>query len=343
MVSSKSIILAVALAAAAALTLFFLRADANPQAPTLDKGRSARPVSCLGRLVPGEKVIHLAGPYAMQGPSIVKELFVRRGDRVSKGAIVAKLQSFDTVEAQLRQAEAEVEVLARMLEQVKAGEKASSIAAQEAIVLRGEAELKNATAVLRRDRELFLEKTISVNDFERSELAWRVAQKNYDEATNHLESLKEVRKVDVNVAEARLKAAAQTVNRIKAELEQMTIRSPVDGTILEVRTYPGESLDKDPIVEIGELQHMNIEAEVYVTDIAQVRVGASARAKGDGFRGELSGVVSEVGLQVDSSSIFNPDPASFSDKRVVKVRIKLEDGERVRGLVNHQVNVVISP
>jgi HlyD family secretion protein len=88
---------------------------------------------------------------------------------------------------------------------------------------------------------------------------------------------------------------------------------------------------------------MNIEAEVYVSDISRVRVGAPVRATGDGFTGSLSGAVQEIGMQVDRSSVFNPDPASFSDKRVVKVRIKLDAGERVRGLVNHQVYVTISP
>src|SRR5688572_16395750 len=146
-VKPKYFILA-ALLVAVALSLVFLGANSRePQQVAPENRGPSRMISCLGRLVPGEKVIRLAAPYAMQGPSIVKELFVRRGDRVSKGGVVAKLQSFDTVQAQLRQAEAEVEVAARVLEQVKAGEKSSSIAAQEAAALRFEAELKNAMAV----------------------------------------------------------------------------------------------------------------------------------------------------------------------------------------------------
>ena len=45
----------------------------------------------------------------------------------------------------------------------------------------------------------------------------------------------------------------------------------------------------------------------------------------------------------DQIGRFDPDPASFSDRRVVKVWLKLEDPRKLRSLVNHQVNVVILP
>jgi HlyD family secretion protein len=262
---------------------------------------------------------------------------------VTKGGQVAKLLGFDISEAQLRQAETETEVQARLLDQVRAGEKAGTIAAQEATVLRLEAEMENAAIVLKRDQELFKQKTLSQNDFDRSELALRVARKNHEQAVNQLSSLKEIRAVDIRVAEARLKAATETARRIRVELEQTIIRSPIDGVVLEVRTYPGERLEKDPLVELGELDKMRVEAEVYVTDITLVRMGARAKVSGDGITGELAGAVSEIGLQVDRSSVFNPDPASFNDKRVVKVWITLEDSSQVRGLANHQVQVRIAP
>ena len=342
---SKSILILAGLTGA--LVVCLPRQQAAPSnsapAPSAANPGAKRKVSCLGRLVPGEKVIQLAGPHSLQGPAIVKELLVRRGQYVTNGTVIARLQTFDTTSAQLRQAQAEVEVLVRVLDQVKAGEKTSTIAAQQATVLRWEAEAKNAETVFLRDKEIFLQKAISQNDLDRSQLAWDVARKNYDQARNHLEGLKEIRDVDVRVAEARLRAGVETANRIRAELEQTVVRAPLDGTILEIRTYPGERLDREPIVEMGDVRQMNIEAEVYVTDIGQVRVGAAARATGDGFTGELTGTVQEIGMQVDRSSVFNPDPASFSDKRVVRVRIKLDQGDKVRNLVNHQVYVTISP
>jgi HlyD family secretion protein len=299
-------------------------------------------VSCLGRLVPGEKVLNIAGPYSVQGPSLVSELMVRRGQRVKKGEILARLQNYESAKAQLDQAEREVQVSTRLLEQVKAGEKQSTIAAQEAWVLKCDAEFKNAETFLQRDRQLREQGTISPSDLDRSELAWRVAQKTYEQATNSLQSLKEVRAVDINVAEARLASAQATARRMKADLDQTSIRAPIDGTVLEILTYPGELLDRNPLLQLGDLDHMKVEAEVYVTDIAAVRAGSRAVVTGDGFAGELSGRVSEIGLQVDQSSIFHANPATFSDKRIVKVWIELTDPAKARGLVNNQVTVIIS-
>lgn len=303
----------------------------------------ARKISCLGRVMPGDKVIQISGPYTLQGPSIVRELFVRRGDKVTKGQVLARLHNFESAEAQLHQAEADTEVAARVLEQVQAGEKIGAIAAQEAMVLRFDAEQKNAEELLRRKKDLVARKAISEDDFARFQLDSNVSRETYRQATNQLAALKEIRNVDVRVAEARLASARSAVKRAQADLDQATIRSPIDGYILEILTYPGEMADRNPILQMGDLDHLQVQAEVYVTDIASVRLQARAVIRGDGFSGEVTGTVTEIGRQVDRSAIFDPDPASFSDRRVVKVWIKLEDPGKLQGLANHQVNVVIMP
>ncbi|MDB6036549.1 MAG: exporter rane fusion protein DevB family [Verrucomicrobiales bacterium] len=311
----------------------------NPEAPAA----VARKISCLGRVTPGDKVIQISGPYTLQGPSIVKELFVRRGDKVQKNQELARLHNHGTALAQLRQSEADLEVALKSLEQVKAGEKAGVIAAQEAVVLRLEDEMKTANLFLQRDKELAARKILADTDLEHSRLNWSVAQKNYDQGTNSLMAIQEVRAVDLRLAEAKVLSARASVQRSQAELELATIRAPLDGYILEILTYPGEIADRNPILQMGDLDHMQVQAEVYVTDIAGVRLQAHAVIRGDGFTGEISGTVTEIGRQVDRSAIFDPDPASFSDRRVVKVWIKLEDPRKLQGLVNHQVNVVIMP
>jgi HlyD family secretion protein len=84
-----------------------------------------------------------------------------------------------------------------------------------------------------------------------------------------------------------------------------------------------------------------VEAEVYISDIARVAVGAPARIRGDGFDGEISGRVTEIIGQVGANALYAADPYSYSDRRIVKVRILLDDGDRVSGLSNSQVSVVI--
>jgi HlyD family secretion protein len=303
----------------------------------------ARKISCLGRVLPGDKVIQISGPYTLQGPSIVKELFVRRGDKVKKNQELARLHNHDTALAQSRQAEAEFEVALQSLEQVKAGEKAGAIAAQAAFVLRLEDELKTANLFLQRDKELAARSVVSENDLERSRLNWSVAQKNYDQGTNSLLAIREVRAVDIRLAEAKVRSARASAQRAQAEFELATIRAPIDGHILEILTYPGEMADRNPLLQMGDMDHLQVQAEVYVTDIESVRLQARAVIRGDGFSGEIRGTVTEIGRLVDRSAIFDPDPASFSDRRVVKVWIKLEDPRKLQGLANHQVSVVIMP
>ena len=130
----------------------------------------------------------------------------------------------------MRQAEAELEVALKSLDQVKAGEKAGSIAAQAAVVLRLEDELKTANLFFKRDKDLSARNVISENDLERSRLNWSVAQKNYEQGTNFLTAIREVRPVDVGLAEAKVLAARASVQRAQAELELATIRAPISSS-----------------------------------------------------------------------------------------------------------------
>ena len=86
---------------------------------------------------------------------------------------------------------------------------------------------------------------------------------------------------------------------------------------------------------------MAVEAEVYVSDVGRVAVGAPALVRGDGFSGELSGRVAEIVGQVGSNALYPSDPYSFADRRVVKVRIRLDEAARLCELSNTQVNVKI--
>lgn len=88
---------------------------------------------------------------------------------------------------------------------------------------------------------------------------------------------------------------------------------------------------------------MYIEAEVYETDIARVRVGQRAVASSDLFSGNLSGVVETVGSSLSKASVLPVDPVSYADARVFKVRIRLDKGTDVSSLINTKVNVVIQP
>ena len=81
-------------------------------------------------------------------------------------------------------------------------------------------------------------------------------------------------------------------------------------------------------------------AEVYDTQIARVRVGQQVRLSGRNLHGsELRGRVSEIGKLVQKQSTFTNEPGENFDRRVIEVRVRLDDASstKVRGLSNLQL------
>jgi HlyD family secretion protein len=88
---------------------------------------------------------------------------------------------------------------------------------------------------------------------------------------------------------------------------------------------------------------MFVDAEVMEEDLARVRVGQTARITGDALAGAMAGTVEEIGVLVGSRQVFTTDPAAFADSRVVHVKIRAADPDRLARLIHARVTAVIQP
>ncbi|TVP56675.1 MAG: biotin/lipoyl-binding protein [Nodularia sp. (in: Bacteria)] len=388
--------------------------SAPPTTPTTTN-IDIRSVAARGYLEPQDEVIAISAP-AFQEGGRVKQLLVKRGDKVISGQVIAILDSRDRLQASLEQAQAQIQVAQARLLQVKAGAKQGDIAAQTARFQRTKAELEGQIASQRAaiaslEAKLQGEKNAQAATIERIKAELRNAQTNcqryeslyksgavaaqqrdsfclqqdmnqeslkeaqanfsrivnfYQEdikeakanlnrtvATNQkqiqeaqatLDSVAEVRPVDVQLSQMELKAAETSAQRALADLDLADVRSPRDGQILKIHTWPGELVGNKGIVDLGKTQQMYVIAEVYETDITKVRVAQRATIKADGVIDELQGTVDEIGLQIGKKDVLGTDPVIDADARVVEVKIRLdpEASQRVSSLTNLQVKVVIN-
>jgi len=304
-------------------------------------GTAAQPigVSCLGRITPGERAIKVSAP----PDSIVKELRVRRGSRVVAGQELAVLRNYDIAAAALIEATSEVAVAESEVEQTKAGEKPATIAAQATAAHRQESVLRSAETDLARKKELFGGGLLPKADYEAAELAAETARQDLQRQNELLQSLHQVREEDVRVAEKKLAEAKAKEAYAKSALEQNRVLAPAAGTVLEIHAYPGEPVSQEGLLDLGDLTRMFVDAEVYVSDIPRVREGARATITGEGFTGTLSGKVAETLREATGNQLFPTDALTAADKRVLVVRILLDDASKVQHLSNSQVSVRIEP
>ena len=347
---------------------------------------TAQPVTsvvAIGRLTPNGEVMKLSVPNAAD--SRVNQILVKEGDWVKAGQVIAVLQGFDRKQRDLEKAQMDVEYYQARLAQIQAGDaKNADIAAQQANISRLEAQIQNevvgqdaaiasAEAVLRQaqttyNRNVYLQQegALKAADLDQAKqeletaqaaLKQRQAERQTTIATltqqirqerENLTKLREVRPVDVQVAQADLDRAMIAVEQSQADIEDTKVKAPVAGQVLRINTRVGEQVNtQQGIVELGRTDQMYAVAEVYETDMAKVKPGQKATIISEygGFDGKLQGVVEQVGLQVGKRKLAEDsnDPTSDQDTRVVEVRVRINasDNAKVATLTNMQVRIEI--
>ena len=158
-----------------------------------------------------------------------------------------------------------------------------------------------------------------------------------------LSSLSEVRETDVRAAQSDIDAAVAAVASAQAELAGSELKAPLAGRILRIRSFPGERVDPQGLLELADVGSMQAVAEVYEGDVGLLSPGLPAKVVLDASGEELSGVVAEIGNAVARKVVLTNDPVSDTDARVVEVRIDLEaaSAAKVARLSNARVEVFI--
>jgi HlyD family secretion protein len=143
--------------------------------------------------------------------------------------------------------------------------------------------------------------------------------------------------------ELNVKAAQAAVSAANAMLELSTVLAPEKGQILDVHARPGERVGVEGVVEMGRTDKMYAVAEVYETDIINVKPGQKARVLSPALPEPATGTVESIGLKVGRMDVLGMDPVAQADARVIEVKILLDKPELVSQLTNLQVEVEISP
>jgi HlyD family secretion protein len=336
-------------------------------------------VTALGRLEPQGEVIQVQAPTASQEQRLA-ELRVALGDRVAAGQVIAVLDGRDRLEAAVIEAQSQVQIAIARLNQVRAGAKPGAIAAQraeidrikanraaqlhgqQAVVAEREAELQNAIAEFNRYDSLYQDGAIAAVEKDNKQLARDTAQRRLEtaraelarlqttqapelqQAAASLDQLTEVRAVDVQLAEAEVVRAQAAVQQAQANLEQLDVRSPRAGVVLDVHTHSGEVISPDGIIELGQTEQMVAIAEIYQSDIQAIHPGQTATITSAALSEPLTGTITQLGAKVQQQEVVNTDPSSNIDARVIEVTIQLDpDGsDRASGFTNLQVEVEIA-
>lgn len=282
---------------------------------------------------------------------------------IQSQALVREAQAnLEQVKAGAKRGDIQAEVAAAEASQANIRSQAAEVDAEAASAAVIEAELRKAQVDLDRYQKLYEDGAISESDLEVRQLTFITKQRELDEALRQLDSarseldaivkrfeqakqqvvgLREVRPEDIQRAEAGIQSALANLARAKAELDQAMVFSPIDGQVLEIHTNNGEAVGTEGIMDLARTNQMTVVAEVYETDIRNVKVGQAVKVSSPALATSLQGRVAQLGLKIDKKDVLDTDPAADTDARVVEVTVWLENSKPVANLTNLQVNVAI--
>jgi len=122
-------------------------------------------------------------------------------------------------------------------------------------------------------------------------------------------------------------------DQARANLEQLAVRAPIDGEILQVKYRAGEyeTPGGDPLVVMGDVSALRVRVDVDERDIGQIAIGDSAFVVADAFRDtKFTGKVVEIGRRMGRKNIRTDDPTERIDTKIIETVIELD---QANGLV----------
>jgi HlyD family secretion protein len=126
----------------------------------------------------------------------------------------------------------------------------------------------------------------------------------------------------------------------RASRDQTVVISPAAGRVLELSAHAGE-VSTGTLLSLGDLSAMVAIAEVYQSDVPEVKVGDLAEALILGRK--VAGKVTKVSRLVGRNTLASLDPRALQDRRVVPITIRLDDAAAAADYVNMEVEVTIRP
>ena len=281
-----------------------------------------RQVSALGRIEPLDGILKVGLPNALSNDTI-RQVLVEEGEAVEQGQSLAVLETQPVLKANLTRANAEVIAAQRSLD------------AQISVIARYRAEERQAQAEVRRGRELYQNGATSLQRYEALQANADSALAQLNEAIANEITLK----ADVGVKQAQVK-------QTKADLNQATVKAPSRGTILQIVARPGDRVGEEGLLLMGDTTRMGVVAEVYQSDLPEIRPGQTATITANGFPGRSQkATVVEIAQQISGQSVATGEAGDRVDQRVVRVKLALpEESLAVASRINNlQVNVLFDP
>jgi HlyD family secretion protein len=233
----------------------------------------------------------------------VKAFYVKRGDSVRKGELIATLENRDLAAA--------AQDTKGTYEQAQASYTTTTAAGIPGELQKASLDLQAAKALLDAQQkiyssrqELFQQGAMPRKELDQAGVDFTNARNQYNIAQTHYDSLVAIGKQqELKSAAGQLESAKGKYMGAQAQLGYSEIRSPIDGVITDRPLYAGEmAAAGTPLLTVMEVSQVIARAHIPQPEAALLKVGDAAAIKAPGEQQPVEGKVSVVSPALDPNS-----------------------------------------
>jgi len=301
----------------------------------------ARTVAGVGLVEASSENIAISTPVS----GLCTQVYVKVGDQVRAGQKLFSLDDRD-LQAELAVRRRSLDVAQAQLEKLLRAPRPEEVPVAEARVAEAEQTLADASVQQRLIESVTDRRAVREEDLQRRRIATKAAEARLRQAQADLALLRAgAWAQDISIARAQVALAEREVQRLRTDIDRLTVTAPMDGLILQSNIRVGEYAQSGPLAKplmvFGSVSVLNVRTDVDEHEAWKVRPDAAAHATvrgSSGTRIPLRFVRFEPYVVPKKS--LTGDSTERVDTRVLQVIYQV-DGDRVPLYVGQQLDVFI--
>ncbi len=231
---------------------------------------------------PAGTVVIAGNPEA--GGSVLLELRISDGQKVKRGDIIAVLSNYPTADVSVREAEAGLAKTKQQRDAMVSGFRTTEIAKQEIEVRTAEEEAKLKAVQLQRTDGPPDQKQLEVN----------ISRQKLEQQQAKLRVITEALAADLAQTETEITIMQAALDNALATREEALVRSPLNGTVVNIYTRQGERISGNGIAKIVDLSQMRVITDIDDLHYSRVALGGKVEVTFRGNSRIYNGKISRI-------------------------------------------------
>jgi len=262
--------------------IYTVRSENKPIKPALPVAEPAR--SPFKAFVAGAGIIEASSQNIAMGsplPGVVWTVPVKVGDRIKAGGVLFTIDD-RAAKAELASRQASLAVAEQTLSRLKNLPRPEEVPAAEAQVREAAASLADNKAQLDLWESVTDKRAVSTDDVNRKKFAVTASEARLERAKADLALLKAgAWGPEIDVAKSQVDSAKAQVLDAQTEVDRLTVRAPIDCTVMQVNVRVGEfapaGVTSTPLMLIGDMDTLHVRTDVDENDAWRIKLGAKAK------------------------------------------------------------------